>query len=435
MSTSLATRIADEHAGLADQLPATVIAPDRRAEAIRKIVATGLPTPRDDNWKYANLRLLDRVRFAPVQPATTISAADLPKPVKGYARYVVVDGVLRPELSAPIDRASDAQIKAISTAHPQTERSDKPPSSDRDAIFALLNEAFARDSLNVAVNAEANEPACIEVVFVATAEAKNGASYPRLLIEVGARSRLTLIERYVSAGSDSNFVNSAVSVQLNAGATVDHYRVQQTGARAMCIDTLSVSVPADATYKLNTVNLGAQSARSTVNICLTGARAQTAIHGVSVADRTQVHDVHVHVEHAAPDTRTDEIFRGIAGGRSRVAFNGKVTVRANAQRTDSRQSLRGLLAGPDAEVDVRPQLEIYTDDVRCSHGATAGKLDDAMLFYLLSRGIDRETAQHLLKWAFLEDVVSRIAVPELRRQIEESLVGQMQESTALKELL
>jgi len=156
---------------------------------------------------------------------------------------------------------------------------------------------------------------------------------------------------------------------------------------------------------------------------------------VSLGERNQVHDTFALVDHAAPRARTDESFRGIASGRARVAFNGKVVVREGAQGTDSRQSLRGLLAGPEAEIDVRPQLEIYTDDVKCSHGATAGKLDDMMLFYLLSRGIDRETAQKLLKWAFLEDVVSKISVPELRRQIEQTLAGQMPDVGELKELV
>ncbi|MGH8217818.1 MAG: SufD family Fe-S cluster assembly protein, partial [Steroidobacteraceae bacterium] len=141
------------------------------------------------------------------------------------------------------------------------------------------------------------------------------------------------------------------------------------------------------------------------------------------------------VEHLAPRARTEQTFRGIAAGRARVAFNGKIVVARGAAGTDSRQSLRGLLAGPEAEIDVRPQLEIYTDEVRCSHGATAGKLDETMLFYLLSRGLDRDTAQRLLKWAFLEDVVSKVTVAELRRQIEASLAGQLQEAEALKELL
>ena len=140
-------------------------------------------------------------------------------------------------------------------------------------------------------------------------------------------------------------------------------------------------------------------------------------------------------EHVAPNTRTIETFRGIASGRARVAFNGKIAVRERARGTDSRQSLRGLLDGPQAEIDVRPQLEIYTDDVRCSHGATAGKLDENMLFYLLSRGIAPQTAHHLLKWAFLEDVVAKIERTELRRQIERNLAEQMSGAAALKELL
>jgi Fe-S cluster assembly protein SufD len=148
-----------------------------------------------------------------------------------------------------------------------------------------------------------------------------------------------------------------------------------------------------------------------------------------------VQDTYALVEHLAPDTRTEQTFRGIAAGRARVAFNGKIAVAREARGTDSRQSLRGLLAGPEAEIDVRPQLEIYTDEVRASHGATAGKLDDNMLFYLLSRGLDRETAQRALKWAFLGDVVATIAVPELRGQVETRLAGQLQDGAALREFL
>jgi len=155
---------------------------------------------------------------------------------------------------------------------------------------------------------------------------------------------------------------------------------------------------------------------------------------VALGDRQQVQDTYARVEHSAAHARTEQTFRGIAAGRARIACNGKIVVARTAHGTDSRQSLRGLLAGPEAEIDVRPQLEIYTDDVRCSHGATAGKLDDNMLFYLLSRGLDREAAQRALKWAFLADVIARIQVPELRRQIEERLAAAMQDGAAFKEL-
>ena len=170
----------------------------------------------------------------------------------------------------------------------------------------------------------------------------------------------------------------------------------------------------------------------TCNIRLAGERSEVGIYAASVADLHQSHDHFVLVEHMVPQALTEQTFRGVAAGRARVAFNGKVVVRKDARGTDSRQSLRGLLAGPEAEIDVRPQLEIYTDDVKCSHGATAGKLDDDMLFYLLSRGLDHDTAQRLLKWAFLEDVVARIEVPELRRQIEQSLAGQMVDAAAIQ---
>jgi len=168
---------------------------------------------------------------------------------------------------------------------------------------------------------------------------------------------------------------------------------------------------------------------------MAGAGSQLSFSAAALGDRQQVQDHFALVEHLAPRARTEQTFRGIASGRARVAFNGKIAVRECAAGTDSRQSLRGLLAGPEAEIDVRPQLEIYTDDVRCSHGATAGKLDADMLFYLLSRGLAPEVAQRLLKWAFLEDVVSRIELPELRRQIERGLAGQMAEADSLKELL
>src|SRR6185437_13937299 len=209
-----------------------------------------------------------------------------------------------------------------------------------------------------------------------------GASYPRLSINVGPRARLEVIERHLSARDEPSFIDSWVDVHG-----------------------------------------------------LEGEDAELALHAVAAADRAQVLDTHAVVEHAAPRTRTYELFRGVAAGRARVAFNGKVIVQPGSHGADSSQSLRGLLAGAEAEIDVRPQLEIYTDDVRCSHGATAGKLDEAMLFYLLSRGIDRDTARRLLKWAFLEDVVSKVSVAELRRQIEASLAGQLQDAETLKELL
>jgi Fe-S cluster assembly protein SufD len=432
MSSVLSTRISQEHASTAGTLPASVISLDRRRSALQALQQQGLPTTRDENWKYANLRPLEKARFTPAAQSVSPEAASrvaalLPPPVAGYSRYTFVDGVLAPALSSPANRAG----VSVQSLRQRAVASTQPLAPD--ARFALLNEAFATDGASIRVAAGTECESCLEIVFAATVDAQTGASYPRLELQVEEGARFGLIERHISAGNE--FVNGVVDIDIGRGARVQHYRVQQMGPRALWFDTLSATLARDAKYRLHAVSLGALSARSTVNIQIAGERAEVGVYAASVADSHQSHDQFVLVDHTVPRALTEQTFRGVAAGRARVAFNGKIVVRKDARGTDSRQSLRGLLAGPEAEIDVRPQLEIYTDDVKCSHGATAGKLDDDMLFYLLSRGLDRDTAQRLLKWAFLEDVVARIEVPELRRQIEQSLAGHLNETVALKELI
>jgi Fe-S cluster assembly protein SufD len=484
MSAVLTDRIAKEHAAAGDVLSPAVVGDEQRRRAVEALTASGLPTTRDENWKYANLRTLERVRWVPAAPRARadIAVGDLPPVIEGYARYTFVDGAFVAELSRPTDvagigvrslrservgvaaadaHAPDSRLGCASGAHNNTAHNNTlnvgtsaaTAASSQGAApntaatnsgsvgplgdhrFALLNDAFATDAAVINVSEGTSCPACIELIFVATEPAQTAASYPRFELNVGANATIGLIERHISLHENANFTNGAVRVNIASRARVNHYRVQQAGARSTWIDTLTANVDQDARYELHAVNLGALAARSTLHIQLAGERAELALHVVSLGDEQQVHDGFALVEHIAANTKSEQNIRGIAGGRSRVAFNSKVVVREQARGTDSRQSLRGLLAGAQAEIDVRPQLEIYTDDVRCSHGATAGKLDDNMLFYLLSRGIERDTAQQLLKWAFLEDVVSRITIPDLRKHIEASLAGQMRETAALKDLI
>jgi Fe-S cluster assembly protein SufD len=425
MSAALSKRVLDEYAAVRESLPAGVVSPQRRQEAILALTAGGLPTTRDENWRYANLRPLERARLAPV--ATAPSGPSLPAGLQRFARYVFVDGAFAPELSSAEEQAG-LTVRRQAAALP-------PLSTLPEARLALLNEAFATDTAAIHVSGTAGEPARVELIFVALAGADTGTSYPRIQVSLGPASHLVLVERHVSTGDGTSFVNSSVNVDIGRGAHLTHYRVQQAGARATWLDTLSAVLAADARYRLLAVNIGALSARSTTHVRMAGPGAELALSVAALGDRQQVQDNFALVEHIAPRARTEQTFRGIASGRARVAFNGKIAVREAASGTDSRQSLRGLLAGPEAEIDVRPQLEIYTDDVRCSHGATAGKLDDNMLFYLLSRGLSAEVAQRLLKWAFLEDVVSKIEIPDLRRHIEHELAGQMADAASLKELL
>lgn len=411
---SALARLASDHATVAGSLPVAVVARAGREAALGVVTALGLPGGREENWRYTSLRPLDEVRFV---PQLTIDAASveqarslLPDPLTGFDRYVFIDGLFADALSAD---PGSARGVSIDTRAPL----DAAFGQDgADARFGALAVAFAPEALSITAAASATRD--IEVLFIATRQGTESASYPAVTIHAGEHARLRVVERHLGAAHSATFSNAAIDLQIGSAAQVGHVRVQQLGAEAIHFETLRVEIGADAGYTLDTVALGARSARTTLHARLAGHGARIGYaHSVALAD-TQVNDTYAVIEHAAPGTETTQDYRGIAAGRSRVAFNGHVVMRSGAAKSASQQSLRSLLAGPGAEADVRPQLEIYTDDVKASHGATSGKLDEHMLFYLLSRGIERRVAQSLLKWAFLTGLVARIAIPALRMQIE-----------------
>ena len=431
MSSPLTQRIVEEYAGFARTLAAADAAEPRRRDAIGALETAGLPTSRDENWKYANLRPLERQRFTPAANAAA-QVPELPTGFDGFARYVLVDGALVAGASAALATVGATVAFSAHAAPPHAAAGAREnPEVARDQRLALLSDAFAPSDLTIRV-VRAPQPARLEVLFVASAAASEGASYPRLQLEVESGASLILIERHLSASAAGSFVDGAVSIELGPGASLEHYRLQELNGRSIFFDTLAAQLGQDARYRLHGIGSGAQSARSTLGVRLAGERAQLALAIATLGERQQVQDTYARVEHAAPGTRTVQTFRGIAADRSRVACNGKIVVGRGAAGSDSQQSLRGLLAGPEAEIDVRPQLEIYTDEVRCSHGATAGKLDDNMLFYLLSRGLSPESAQRLLKWAFLEDAIAQITLPQLRRQIETRFAAGLHDETLLE---
>ena len=420
MSSPLLTRIAAEHAAASAAQSAAPQSLAHRRNALQGLLARGLPSTRDENWRYANLRPLEKANFTPATTAPTISAAELPAAIEGFTRFVFVDGQFAPQLSA-----TPGAIGAATVTRLQGEL------ATHDQALALLNEAFATDGADIQV-AATEAPVDLEVLFYSFSTA---AAYPRLNVHLAANARLRLIERHIGSVAAAQFINSVVRVEVAAGAACSHYRLQETGVGTTWTDTLRATVGRDARYDLHLLQVGGLAARSSVDIALAGAAAQTRIDTVALSDGQQVHDTMIVVDHQATHTRTIENFRGIAGGRARIGFNGLIIVRDSASNADSAQSLKGLIAGNDAEIDLRPQLEIHTDEVRCSHGATTGKLDDAMLFYLLTRGIDPQVAQRLLKWAFITDVVAKIDVPALRVHVQRSLASHMQDAQSLEELL
>ncbi|MBV6417131.1 MAG: FeS cluster assembly protein SufD [Steroidobacteraceae bacterium] len=406
-------RLTADHAAIVDSLPAGVVARDARRAALAGVEKHGLPVNRDENWRYANLRPLESLRFAPplalTPDAIERARAILPPPLPGFDRYVVVDGLYASALSAAPGLAAGVRV----------EPGALDPAFAADGVdhrFGALAVAFAPEVLSVTADSGAGRD--IEVLCVATAPGTAHGAYPALTVRAAPGSRLRLVERHIGIDAEPTFTNGAVDLAIGRDAEVRHVRLQQLGAQATHVETLRATIATGGHYCLDEVALGAASSRTTWHARLAERGARITYARSVAIDDTQVNDTYAAIEHAAPDTGTVEDFRGIAAGRARVAFNGHILMRPGAARSASRQSLKGLLAGPGTEVDVRPQLEIYTDDVKASHGATAGKLDEQMLFYLLSRGIDPRTARSLLKWAFLTELVARIAIPALRGEIE-----------------
>ena len=391
-----------------------------------------LPTNRDENWRYANLRPLAKAR--PESVATVASPAiDLPQPIPGFARWVYVDGHHVPELSNLRSSAAkplDARAAGVSFAAMLDESIAE---AGVDFALARANAARGDEVLHVSLPDEAF--ANVEVLFVASAGAASGTSYPRLQVQVGRNARLNLVERHLSAGAADSAINNAADIALGAGANVEHIRLENCADAASWFDTLVAHVADGANYRLRCVTLGGLTSRSTAFIKLMGRAARCELIAASIANGIQTHDMFAEIEHAAADTVTRELYRGIATDRGKLGFNGKMIVRESAPGADSDQSLKTLLTGAGAEASVRPQLEIHTDKVRAKHGATTGKLDEQMLFYLLSRGIDRRTAQTLLQWAFIEDAISRMDCAPLRAEIETLVAAQLNEVSALEGLL
>lgn len=425
-------RLRDGHAGL----PGGAAWDAWRSEQLERLVRLGLPTVRDEAWKYANVRLLERRvgSPAPVQPLSVDAVAPLLPETPG-SRLVFVDGRFAPALSVG-SLPDGARLAALSELLP-----DRPPATFQAVVPAagdgiderirLLNAGLLTDGAHVVVDRGVAVAAPVNVVFVRTA----GAAYVRVVVDVGANASLTLIEHHVTLGDAETFAAPVIDLRLADGASVDHYRIQLQGPKSVTADDVTVLVGRDARYVHHTHAFGGQYARTDLRVRLDAPGAEAALHGLFFADGSRHVDLRVLVDHAAPHTTSRQVYRGVGAGRGRGAYDGKVLIRHGAHKASSEQSSRNLLLSPQAEIDSRPQLEIYTDDVKAGHGATTGALDENMLFYLLSRGLDRATARGLLTFAFAEDVVAQVRIPELRRFLEKRVLQGLPDADLIREFV
>ncbi len=409
-----------------------------RERAMERFLHLGLPTAHDESWRYTNLRKLSAQSYvdAPRAPSGMLlptAQLTLLGEDERAATVLMVNGypILSQRLDLSINGIEINSLQEIS-------RTDKklishllePLSEDDIGRWRLLNTALFVDGLYLKVSTRVETP--LVILHVATADQPGTAAHPRVIIDAAPGSSATIIEHHVQQGADTPLCNSASLITLARDASIEHYRVFATGHKTTHLDSLQVRQRQGSRCRQFTIALGGGLVRCSLEAELADAGAELDSYALLVGHEERHVDCVNVVRHAAKHTTSRQTARAIASGTSRVIINSKVVVDAGAAKSDSQQSCRGLLLSPAAEIDSRPQLEIHTDEVKCAHGATTGRLDPNMLFYMLSRGLDRDTAQSLLIYAFLADALAGMSVPSARKAIENALIPQLPDSQVLR---
>lgn len=401
--------------------PASVAATQQAA--LDRLLALGLPTTRDEPWKYTNLRRFEGRTLALPEAATAVDAGLDARLLRsdGWQRIVFVNGRHAPAQSSAPVTGTGVQIRTLASIFRDAPHEAVALLGD-DAVstsarFDLLNHAFVEDGLVIDVAAGAEPAQPLYLVFESWGSGRATLVTPRVIVRAGAHARLTLIEHHVSSERAEHAVAAVTHLSLADGSQVEHYRLRQEGLQVIHLGSVAAEVGRSARYVSHTLSLGGTLSRLDLAVRLVGNDATCELNGVFLADGTQHTDTHSCIEHVVPQTRSSQDYRGLADGKGRGVFNGKVVVHKDAQKTDAKQSSRNLLLSNTAEIDTRPELEIYANDVKCSHGATTGQLDPTALFYLRSRGIAEDEARGLLALAFVETVLKGMTLQAVRDHV------------------
>ena len=404
---------------------------------------TGFPTPRNEHWKYTNVSPIEKRSFDLAAPSSSPVLAGGPAEglPNGAAapRFVVVDGCVDRELSdlralPPGVRIEDFTRVVEHDSGFLESRLGRIVSPEKTA-FTALNTAFMDAGAVIRVDPEMVADTPLHLVFVSGSHELERAYSPRIVIAAGAGSRIAVVEHFIGLDDTVYLDNVVTEIEIAQGASVEHYKVQRASAGAYHVSALEAKLAAGASFHSWAVSLGARLARHDIDVTLGHEHARCSLDGLFVANGRQHVDFHTNVEHAAPRCESNEYYKGIAGGRGRGVFNGRVHVHPGAQKTEAHQTNRNLLLSRNAEIDTKPQLEIHADDVKCSHGATIGQLDEQMLFYMRSRGIPESAARGMLTYGFARDVVDRIARSELREAIGAAVLEHLPGGDGLHEIL
>lgn len=408
----------------------------RRSEALSYFNATGFPNRRSEQYRYTDLAVLAKANFELAAPLPSSGAIERAReavaslPIEAAApQLVFVDGHLVSELSVQ----GPAGVELLSLAeHSGSLARDAVDKAHTQALFAL-NTAFAGQGAIIRISASAKIAAPIHIVFFGNGSGL--APQPRVVIDMSRDSAASIVQHFSDFDAAGvGWLNIVTELNQAPDSELKLYRFQDHNRGQFHTSLLRASLGQGATLTAGNVDLGGELVRSDFEIVLAEPGASANIYGIAIANIDQHVDNHLCVEHKAPHTRSTQNFRTIAGDNGRGVFNSKVIVHKGAQKIDATQQSDNLLLSRDAEIDTKPELEIYANDVKCSHGATIGELDESFLFYLRARGLKEETARGLLTFAFANTILKRIELSELREQATKRVAGQLPEALDLDEL-
>jgi Fe-S cluster assembly protein SufD len=418
-------------AGLAANAPAwPVVSLQRlRRAALERFEQLGIPGKREEEWRQTNVTPLGRTSFERAADGVPSEAelAALPLADLDVPRIVLVNGRWAPALSRLDGLPSGVRVERLHEAMSSSAEAIEPllgrlAPFDSHA-FTALNTAAFEDGAVVRFDAGVVARTPIHVVHVTTPSEGPTVSHPRLLIVAGPRAEGAVIESYHGTDGSAYLTNAVTELSVAESAMLDHVRVQWEGADAWHVGAVHVLQARDSRYVNHNVSFGARLARHDIRSVLDGEGAEATLDGLYVAVDSQHVDNHTVLDHARPHCPSHELYKGILAGRAQAVFNGRIIVRPDAQKTDAKQSNKSMLLTNDAFFNDTATTEIYTDDVRCTHGATIGHLEDDALFYLRARGIGVAEARAILIHGFLGDILERIPHAAVRERLEAEAVA------------
>jgi len=390
-----------------------------RRRALQRFGEIGFPTTRHEEWRFTNISPIAEARFKPV----TGEARPPDRSEVGRFffntrhRLVFVDGRFAAELSSmeklPKGVRAGSLAAAVKSRDPETHRFLAQYATDEENAFIALNTAFARDGAFIFVPDGVVMEDSIHVVYIATGMDQSLLT-PRNLVIAGTRSQLSFVESYVSLKDGRYLTNAVTELIAGEGAIVEHDKLQNESVQAYHISVIQTHQGRQSSVTSNAITLGGAIVRNNVTAVLDGEGAECTLNGLSLGNGSQLIDNHTAIDHAKPHCESHELYKAVLDGKAHGVFNGKIFVRKDAQKTNAKQTNKTLLLSDNAFIDTKPQLEIFADDVKCTHGATVGQLDADQIFYLRTRGIGADAARDILTFAFATDVVEKIHVEPLK---------------------